>query len=264
MPQLFATSSIRARLVTIFVLALLLGVSVSSASGQTTTSGSSPAGTASGAQATLDRQVRLSNVDPSGNGISTFSIFYHLPQQAQVGADLTVPLKLYVDNLTGLKSFLQDYTVEVSMTLGNGNIVSGHVGVNSTQAAENLGAGQLHSGQEWGPVNLTIPLTQTKTGLGPGLEALGNATLQLTTDVWFNQPINFYRTEVSQANIGYIAVANGTPSGSAFNYPGLALAALGVVLLVVSFAIGSAKRSSPRAASDSGRNKPPQKAPGSV
>src|SRR5207237_203328 len=83
--------------------------------------------------------------------------------------------------------------VTVSVRLSNGRSVSGQAGVNSTQAAENLGAGQLHAGQEWGPVNVTLPLTQTNTGVGPGQEALGNATMRVDADVWFNQPINFYR-----------------------------------------------------------------------
>ena len=203
----------------LFVLALVVGISALPAKADTP----------------LDGQLTLTNIDPSGNGKSTFTVFYHLPQQGEVGTSLTVPVKLYVDNLTGLMSFLQDYTVTVSMTLGNGRSISGQAGVNSTQAAENLGAGQLHAGQEWGPVNITMPLTQTSTGLGPGQEALGNATMRVDADVWFNQPINSYRPEGNQSGTGYVLISNGPPSGPQPNYAGIALLILGAVLFAVSF-----------------------------
>src|SRR5712692_8478865 len=132
-----------------FILILIVGIAANAAAGDTP----------------LDTKLTLTNVDPNGSGISTFTVFHHLPQHAEVGTTLIVPVKLYVANLTGLMSFLQDYTVTVSLRLSNGRSISGQAGVNSTQAAENLGAGQLHAGQEWGPVNITMPLTQTNTGV---------------------------------------------------------------------------------------------------
>jgi hypothetical protein len=230
-------------LAALFILVLVVGVSANAARGD----------------APLDGQLTLTNVDPNGNGKSTFTVFYHLTQQAEVGTTLTVPIKLYVANLTGFMSFLQDYTVTVSLKLSNGRSISGQARVNSTQAAENLGAGQLHAGQEWGPVNVTIPLTQTNTGVGPGQEALGNATMRVDADVWFNQPINFYRPEGNQSGIGYILVSNGTPSGPEPNYPAIALLGFGVILVAVSFVMRPKKPSS-----RAGGEAPPKKAPGSV
>lgn len=157
---------------------------------------------------------------------------------------MTVPIKLYVANLTGLMSFLQDYTVTISLTLGNGKTLSGQASVNSTAAAENLGAGQLHSGQEWGPVNVTLALTQSNTGLGNGQEALAVATLRVDADVWFNQPVNFYRPQGNQTSIGSVLISNGTPSGAMPNYPGFVLLGLGVALVAVSFVMRSKKPSS--------------------
>jgi hypothetical protein len=223
----------------LFVLLLVVGAASSAAKGDTP----------------LDNQVTMTNVDPNGSGKSTFTVFYHIPQQAEVGTTLTVPVKLYVANLTGLMSFLQDYTVTVSLGLSNGKSISGRAGVNSTQAAENLGAGQLHAGQEWGPVNVTLPLTQANTGLVPGQEALGNATMRVDADVWFNQPINFYRPEGNQSGVGYVVISNGTPSGPAPNYPGIILLGLGVALFAVSFVMR------PKGPSDEA---PPRRAPGSV
>jgi hypothetical protein len=229
-------------LAAIFVLVLVLSISANAARGDTP----------------LDGQLTLTNLDPNGNGKSTFTVFYHLPQQAEVGTSLTVPIKLYVDNLTGFMSFLQDYTVTVSLKLSNGRSISGQAGVNSTQAAEILGAGQLHAGQEWGPVNVTMPLTQTNTGLGPGQEALGNATMRVDADVWFNQPINSYRPEGNQSGIGYVLVSNGTPAGPEPNYTGIGLLVFGAILFAVSLVmrLGVPSRV--------GGGASPRKAPGSV
>jgi hypothetical protein len=229
-------------LAALFLVVLLVGTAASTARGDTP----------------LDERLVLTNVDPNGNGVSTFTVFYHLPQQAQVGTTLTVPIKLYVDNMTKLMSFLQDYTVTVSLRLSTGKSISGQAGVNSTQAAENLGAGQLHAGQEWGPVNITLPLTQTNTGLSTGQEALGNATMRVDVDVWFNQPINFFRPEGNQSSIGYTLITNGTPSGPQPNYAGYGLLAFGVILVGVSILMRAKKPSV------TGGGVPPKKAPGSV
>jgi hypothetical protein len=228
-------------LASVFVVVLVVGISADAARGDTP----------------LDGQLTLTNVDPYGNGKSTYTIFYHLPQQAEVGTTLTVPIKLYVDNLTGFMSFLQDYTVTVSLKLSNGRSISGQAGVNSTQAAENLGAGQLHAGQEWGPMNITMPLTTSNTGLGAGQEALGNATLRVDDDVWFNQPIDSYRPEANQSGIGYVLISNGTPAGPEPNLVGISLLASGVILFAVSFVM---RPKNPFRAGEA----PPKKAPGSV
>jgi hypothetical protein len=243
MPKPTNSTRETALLAVLFVLVLIVGMSAEAARGDTP----------------LDRQVTLTNVDPDGQGKSAFTVFYHLPQQAQVGTTLTVPIKLYVANLTGLMSFLQDYKVTVSLSLNNGRSVSGQAEVNSTAAAENLGAGQLHAGQEWGPVNITIPLTQTNTGLGNGQQALGNSTMRVDADVWFNQPVNFYRPEGNQTNIGYVLISNGTPTGTEPNFVGISLLAVGIALVVISFVMRSKQPSHA-----SGGGSPPKKAPGSV
>jgi hypothetical protein len=103
-----------------------------------------------------------------------------------------------------------------------------------------------------------MPLTQTNTGLGPGQEALGNATMRVDADVWFNQPINSYRPEGNQSGIGYVLISNGTPSGPEPNYTGTALLAFGVILLAVSFVMRH------KSHSRAGGEASPKRAPGSV
>jgi hypothetical protein len=205
-------------------------------------------------------EVVLSNRDPQGAGESVFTVLYQgFPQQAQVGTTLVIPVKLYVDNLTKLMSFLQDYNVTVTLTLQTGKSISGKAGVSANQAAENLGALQLHAGQLWGPANITLPVTEANTGLAPGREAVANATIRVDADVWFNQPINFYRTQSNQTSIGEVVIANGTPSGPVLNYGGFGLLGLGVVLFVVALVTRSKKPSAPE-----GRREAEKKAPGAV
>src|SRR6267143_1720544 len=118
MPKLPESTRSEALQAGLFILALILGITFIAARGDTP----------------LDSQVILTNVDPNGNGKSTFTVFYHLPKQAEVGTTLTVPINRYVANLTGLMSFLQDYTVTVSLRLSNGRSVSGQAGIDATQA----------------------------------------------------------------------------------------------------------------------------------
>jgi len=243
MPRKTEAVRLPAVVAALFVLTLIVGVSVSSARGATP----------------LDSQLSVTNVDPEGQGMSTLTVFYHLPQQVQVGANFTVPIKLYVDNLTDLMSFLLDYSVQVSLTLNNGRVISGQAGVNSSQTSENLGALQLHAGEGWGPVNITMPLTQTSTGLAVGQQTLANATMRINADVWFNQPVNYFRSEGSQSNLGDVLISNGTPAGPQPNYPGFVLLTLGAILLAVTLVTRPEKLSSRE-----GDEAMPKKAPGSV
>ncbi len=229
-------------LAALFVLVLLVGSSANAAR----------------AASPLGSQVTLTNVDPNGQGVSTFSVYYSLPQQASVGSPLVVPVYLYVDNLTKLMVFLFDYSVQISVSLNNGKQISGQAGVNSTEAADNLGALQLHEGESWGPTNVTIPLTPSNTGLAQGQEALGTATLTVNADVWFNEPINFYRPQANQTSIGNVVFANGTPSGPQPNYLGFVLVGLGAVIVAATVITRRKKPSSPKPGA------PQKKAPGSV
>jgi hypothetical protein len=221
------------------VLALIMGASANSARGDTA----------------LSSQLNLTNTDPDGQGTSAYSIFYNLPQQAQVGANLTVPFKLYVDNLTDLESFFISYNVTLTLSLSNGKQISTEQGITSTESTGNLGALELHAGQGWGPVNFTVPLTQANTGLSQGQELLGNASIAVIADVWYVQPVDDFRAQQNQSAVGYTVISNGTPSGGQLNYPGIALAAIGVVLVVVAVATRTRSPSS---------DKGLKKAPGSV
>lgn len=202
-------------------------------------------------------QTTLSTKDPQGDGQGVFTIFYQaLPLQVTIGTGLVIPVKLYVDNMTKLMSFLQDYNLTLTLTLSSGKTLSGKAGVSANQAAENLGALQLHAGQSWGPSNITMPLTEANTGLSQGQESVANATLRLDADVWFNQPINFFRSEANQTSIGSVVVADGTPAGPSPNYVGFGLLASGVIVLVVSLVVRWRRSSSAPAREETAR-KPP-------
>lgn len=185
-----------------------------------------------GAAQQVTSQTNVKLVDAYGQGSATFTVFYGFPQTAQVGDTLTIPIKLNVDNFTGLMNFLSSYNVTMILGLSNGKTVTGTQGVSGNQAAENLGALQLRAGQAWGPVNITIPLTETNTGLSQGQEALVNVTVKVNADIYLQQPINFYRPELNSTFLGYMLIQNGVPAGPAPNYAGFALLGVGLVLLV--------------------------------
>lgn len=206
------------------------------------------------AQSALSSQVPITYNDPSGQGTATYTIFYSMPQQAQVGSNLVVPFKLYVDNLTRLMNFLNDYNVTLSLSLHDGKQLSATEGVTGTEAANDLGALQLHTGQGWGPVNFTIPLTTSNTGLGQGQEVLVNASMTVLADIYFNQPVNTVRFGEATVSVGDMAIADGTPSGPQTNYLGIGLLGMGLVLVVVAVAVRERKAGGDAA----------KKAPGSV
>lgn len=181
----------------------------------------------------LNREVNISLVDPYGQGTGTFTVFYGVPQTTQVDENLTIPVKMSVNSFTGLMNFLDSYNITLLFSLSNGKSLSGTVGVSGNEAAENLGALQLRSGQAWGPVNITLPLTPANTGLGQGQEALANITLRVDAQIYLNPPVNFYRPEDNQTNIGYMLVQNGVPPGASPNYVGFGVLGLGIIVVGV-------------------------------
>jgi len=192
----------------------------------------------------LANQTNVSYTDPNGQGTTTYTLFYNLPQSVQVGTNLVVPFKLYVDNLTRLEGYVNSYNVTLTLSLGNGRQVTDVVGVSGSSAAENLGALQLHAGQGWGPVNFTLALTTSNTGLAQGQQVLGNATFNVYSQVYFNQPINDFRFQSSTAKAAYMAVQDGVPAGPETNYLGIGILVVGVLMLVASVAM---RRRGPKA-----------------
>jgi hypothetical protein len=204
-------------------------------------------------------QATFADNDPSGDGESTFTVLYSLPHQVQVGTNLTVPIELMVDNLTKLMAFVQDYEVSISLALSDGKQLSGQAGVTQEESTTNASL-QLRTGQEWGVTNITVPLTPESTGLSQGQEVLGNATLTLRADVWFDSPVNAARPEDNQSRIGYVLIASGVPAGPQPNFVGFALVALGAVLLVIALVVTRGKKDSESEAEPSegrAQGKPP-------
>ena len=191
---------------------------------------------------TLGSQSTFTNNDPSGQGVSTLTVFYELPQHVQVGDNLTVPIELRVDNLTGAMTYLQDYNLSIALTLSDGRHISGQVGVTPEEAASNASALQLRAGEAWGVLNLTVPLTPASTGLSQGREVLGNATLSVRADVWFDSPVNAAKPEEDQTPIGYLLIEDGTPAGPQPNFFGFALVAAGAILLATSLLVSRRRK----------------------
>lgn len=185
--------------------------------------------------AALTSGLTFTTESPDGQGASTITVSYSLPQRAQVGSSLTVPLKLVVDNLTGVMAYLQGYNVTVRLSLSTGRSLSGTAGVPAGGPGGN--GTVLHSGQSWGPVNVTIPLSVADTGLSDGQEALGNATLEVVAVAWLGEPPGSSTVVRSQGSMGYTLVAYGNPPGERPNLLGLALLGGGVATLLTAVAL---------------------------
>lgn len=206
-------------------------------------------------ESALPSGLTFTGEGPNGQGASTITVSYGLPQRAQVGSNLTVPLSLSVDNLTGLMAYFQGYNVSVRLALSNGRSLSGTAGVSTGGSGSN--EAPLHAGQSWGPVNVTIPLDGANTGLGEGQQALGNVTLQVAAVVWLGRPVNSSTVLLFKGNMGYTLVANGKPTGERPNVVGLALLVAGIAILTAAVAWRRPKRPPSAAAGSAPGRKPP-------
>ncbi|MDG7005763.1 MAG: hypothetical protein JRM86_02390 [Nitrososphaerota archaeon] len=201
-------------------------------------------------------QLTFTGQAPNGQGTSTITVSYSLPTQAEVGSNLTVQVRLVVDSLTGITSYLEDYNVSVSLSLSTGRVVSGGAGVTAVESASN-GTLLLRAGQAWGPVDVSIPLTGASTGLAEGQEALGNATLTVGAGVWLGEPVGSALAVGSEAHIGYALVSAGSPSAGEPNLVGLGTLAAGIALLLAAVAWRAPRRSRAGPESSDQRGRPP-------
>jgi hypothetical protein len=181
--------------------------------------------------------VELSNTLNSGN--TAYSVQYSYPSTADVGTNLNVTLTLHVNSLTGLVEYLYVYRLVVDVLIGgielNGSVSSG----SGVGASNLLGSPRLYAGSNWGPNNISIPLTADNTGLAKGASA--NATVIIVLEDSIHE--GFDATEPPmQDSAGGLVIQNSaaTPNSSATGqttdqiqtYLLYAVLALGALLMV--------------------------------
>lgn len=113
-------------------------------------------------------------------GDAELTVSYNASAEAVVGGNLTVTAMVSVDNLTGAENYLRDYVLVATL-------LSDDRSVNTSVGSPTPTQRYLYPGARWGPLNLSIPLTQTDTGLFPGRTVNASLTLSLITDVSYVQ-----------------------------------------------------------------------------
>ena len=146
---------------------------------------------------------------------------------------------MYVDTLTGLAVYLQNYGLVLTLSIGANQPLEKSVRV------DGLTNGTfLYQGARWGPVNMTIPMTTSILGSTPNG---GNASLSLSfdTDVWYiYQGTGASYPESGQKLIGSVQIQAPTQSSS---FP-LLIPALVVVIAIaiVGFTLALRRKKTPR------------------
>lgn len=186
--------------------------------------------------------VHLSTTASYGGG--AYTVEYDVPASAAVGTNLTIPVKLTVNDLTGMNSYILRYFILVTVYIDLTHVLTGKVG-------EPTGAQALYAGGHWGPYNVTIPLTENNTGIPPGKAINATVAVALQDQMWVAYPYDYNFPEASQQGpAGFIIIHNGEVSSfSLYDYLPYAALAGGAVLAVIAagFWVMDRKKNSQRA-----------------
>jgi hypothetical protein len=135
-----------------------------------------------------------------------YSIYYSVPSEAQTGSNLNVTVMLVVNTLTGLKGFVQDYSLTALLAFPNGRVVGNSVNVSG------IAHQRLYPGGRWGPLNISISVTEQKTGMTAGQTMLANVTVGFVASVWNEVPVGVFTQEAGTGGAGSILVKDSSAS----------------------------------------------------
>ena len=186
-----------------------------------------------------------------GFGTTSYSVTWAHPSIAQVGSNLTISVTLKVDNLTGQIDYILQQRIIVDVFVASA-VLNG-----SVIPAKN--ATNLYSGSTWGPFNITLPLTETNTGLAKGASTNATVSVTLEDTVLYATPSNLVSpygqsTEPAmQGSAGSLIVQNQvsstnststSPTSAAQTYLPYALLGSGVVLMLLAVFLPRGSRGS--------------------
>jgi hypothetical protein len=134
---------------------------------------------------TTSGTTQLSNTLTVGD--TAYSVEYSYPSTAQVGTNLTLTFTVHVDSLTGLVEYLYSYSLVVDVSIGQ-DVLRGSI-------TSDNGANYLYPGSNWGPNNVTIPLTEGSTGLAKGASTNATVSVTLEDTEWWGAPLSIFQTE---------------------------------------------------------------------
>lgn len=135
---------------------------------------------------------------PSSLGNSGYTILYNYPSEVAPGRDLNVTIIVEVDQLSGLKLYLQSYGLLVSVSAR---------GLGTVYAQVNRSNIFLYQGSHWGPVNVTLPLGKSPQ---PSKSLVGNVSVSFSANVWHGDPIFFSYPEGGARTVGNLTILAGS------------------------------------------------------
>ncbi|HEV2137504.1 MAG TPA: hypothetical protein VGR53_01535 [Nitrososphaerales archaeon] len=159
------------------------------------------------------------------NGTSTYTVLYSYPANVTEGTSLNVTVSLEVDGLTGLKLYLVEYSVSVTVSTTSGTTVTRLV--NSTSP-------WLNPGSHWGPEELSLPVAPNEFKVPPGASIQANVSIAIGTEVWWDQPYNFHYPESASSTAGNVEIIGASVQSP--NYP----AFFATVVAGAAIAVGAA------------------------
>ena len=162
-------------------------------------------------------------------GNSLYSINYSFPSAVSVDRNFTVTVLLGVDQFTGFKSYLEDYSISVAVHLQNGFLV------NNTISAY-ADSDRLYQGGRWGPTNFTMSIPARDSGIPQGQQQPANLTIRLSGSVWYDEPVYAAIPENATGLAGQILVSSIQPTPAIGTRP-LVLFVTGVVLLAMGYLV---------------------------
>ncbi len=156
------------------------------------------------APSTMAGSTQMSSSTASG-GVDSYTVDYSFPSTVQTGSNLTVTVTLLVSKLSGFGEYISNYAIQVMVYVDFAHVLRGTLGSNMSLQ----GSPYLYPGARWGPYNVTIPVTESNTGLAPGHSAEANLTIALQNEVFDGGDINTYFPEGSQGAAGQLTIQAG-------------------------------------------------------
>jgi len=161
------------------------------------------------------------------HGNNYFTLQYHYSENVKTGSDLVMALTLFVNNITGQESYIINYELVVTVYVDLTHVVEASVG--STTGLGNTSGRPLYPGSHWGPLNVTLPISESNSGVSAGQSRNASIGVALNYEVWLELPYNYDLTEGTQASAGSVIVQG--PSSTTVNYLGYALVVGGIAVV---------------------------------
>ncbi len=159
----------------------------------------------------------------NNQGTSDYLVEYSYPTEGLVGRNLTVTVTIVLVQLTGLKLFMDNYSATAYLTGPNGGfLASGSVNPGASRV-------RIYPGGHWGPVNITLPLLPSKTGIPAGGSAEANLTISILTSVWYDEPLTTDFPDSGSKTVGSVLVRDQTAGGGSLYAALLVGGAVGTV-----------------------------------